>query len=668
MSAEQRQVGPGDTIAGYRIEEQAGQGGMGTVFRATQLRPERTVALKVISPGLAQDPDFQERFEREAQLAAAIEHPNVVPVYEVGEEDGLLFLVMRWVKGPDLRSLLLNGPLEPGRAGRIVAQVAGALDAAHAAGLVHRDVKPANILVARAGSHDEHAYLTDFGLARLATSEGGPTKTGQWVGTVDFVAPEQIQGGDIDARADVYALGCVLYQAVAGAVPFPRDSDVAKMWAHLNENPTPLTESNPGITPSLDSVIERALAKDPADRFPSAGDLGRGAEAAAAGDDLPGTERTVARGAAAPATGLSDEAPDADRPSQRPTERPSGPPTDAGRPPATADTAPVSAKRGGPPKGLIAAGALLGVLVLLGVVGLVAGIGPLGSDSAGSVVGDPIPVGGDPNAIAVGEKAIWTADLADNTLTRIDKESGEVVGDPIKTGDEPSGVAVGAGSVWVAALGDGAVERYDPNTGRRQGDPIRVGGQPANVTLGFDAVWVPDFAGARVIRIDARSGKVTDRIKVGEGPIDIAIGAGSVWVANVEEDTLSRINPRSNRDSGEDIPVGQSPESVAFGGGSVWVTSIRGDVLRRVDPGTSQIAGEPIPVGERPDEVDADDDNVWVVNQDAGTLVRVDAKTAEVVGDPIEVGNRPSALAIGDPDIWVANFGADTVSRIDPGD
>ena len=282
-------------IAGCRIETVAGRGGMGIVYRATQISLGRPVALKLIAPEHAADSDFRERFQRESRMAAAIDHPNVIPVYEAGEEDGRLYLVMRWVAGTDLHKLIRDtGPLGPARAAAIVNQVAGALDAAHAAGLVHRDVKPANVLLS-----NDHAYLADFGLTRLAGTDTRLTTAGHFLGTVDYMAPEQFHPGPNDARADVYALGCVLFAALTGAPPFLRDTVPATMLAHLHD-PPPRASDAPGVPREFDRVIARALAKAPEDRYPSAGDFGRAAMAAAEGRSITTEERSVARGAAAP--------------------------------------------------------------------------------------------------------------------------------------------------------------------------------------------------------------------------------------------------------------------------------------------------------------------------------------------------------------------------------
>jgi serine/threonine protein kinase len=285
---------PGDEFAGCRIEAIAGRGGMGVVYRATELSLGRPVALKLLAPERARDDAFRERFQRESRMAAAIDHPNVIPVYAAGECDGSLYLVMRYVGGTDLHALLRDhGAQEPAFAADVVTQVASALDAAHRAGLVHRDVKPANVLLAGA-----HAYLSDFGLTRLAGSDTQLTESGQWIGTVEYCSPEQLRGGRTDARADVYSLGCVLFAALTGGPPFAHGTVPATMLAHLNDEPP--RPSDHGAPAEFDRVIARALAKAPEHRYPSAGDLGRAALAAARGEPVTESERSVAVGPAAP--------------------------------------------------------------------------------------------------------------------------------------------------------------------------------------------------------------------------------------------------------------------------------------------------------------------------------------------------------------------------------
>ena len=264
----------GSLLAGCRIEGLVGRGGMGVVYRATQLSLERPVALKVIAPDFAGDITFRERFKRESRIAASIEHPNVIPVYEAGEGEGQLYLIMRFVEGTDLRAVIdgEGGGLSPERAAQLVAQVAAGLAAAHRRDLIHRDVKPANVLI-DAGGEREHAYLTDFGIARHSSATSGLTHTGALIGTMDYLAPERIQDQGGDGRADVYALGCVLFEALTGARPYERDNDVAKMYAHLSAPVPSARELRPDLPPELDELAQRAMAKDPDDRFASAGEM-----------------------------------------------------------------------------------------------------------------------------------------------------------------------------------------------------------------------------------------------------------------------------------------------------------------------------------------------------------------------------------------------------------
>jgi CHASE2 domain-containing sensor protein/tRNA A-37 threonylcarbamoyl transferase component Bud32 len=276
--AGERPLEPTAIIAGYRIEEPIGRGGMGVVYRATQEALGRDVAVKLIVPEHGRDPAFRERFKLESRLAAAIEHVNVIPVYEAGEDDELLFIAMRLVHGTDLAAALRGGrTLEPRRTALLIGQLAGALDAAHAAGLVHRDVKPANVLLT--GDAPEHVYLTDFGIAK-SIGGGGVTAAEGWAGTLDYLAPEQIRGEEIGAGVDIYALAGVLYQCLTGEVPFPRDSDAAKLWAHLNAPPPAPSERCEGLPSTIDAVVARAMAKDPGERYPTAGELARACAAA----------------------------------------------------------------------------------------------------------------------------------------------------------------------------------------------------------------------------------------------------------------------------------------------------------------------------------------------------------------------------------------------------
>ena len=274
----------GEQIAGYRLDEQIGRGGMAVVFRAYDIRLDRFVALKILAPGLALDDAFRQRFIRESRAAAAVDDPHIIPVFEAGEANGVLFIAMRYVRGGDVRSLIdATGPLPVGRVAEIVSQAASALDAAHARGLVHRDVKPANMLLEASAGADrpEHIYLSDFGLSKTALSVSGLTATGQFLGTLDYVAPEQIEGRALDGRTDQYALACSAYEMLCGEPPFRREQGVSVMYAHLSEPPPPLRSLRPDLPGGIDDVLVKALAKAPADRYPTCQDFARALSLAA---------------------------------------------------------------------------------------------------------------------------------------------------------------------------------------------------------------------------------------------------------------------------------------------------------------------------------------------------------------------------------------------------
>jgi serine/threonine protein kinase len=265
-------------VAGYRIDGVLGEGAMSTVYRATQLSLNRVVALKLLATELSSDPGFRTRFQREGERQAALDHPHIVTVYEAGQIDEYLFLAMSLVAGPTLKELIREGDLDPRRSVRLLAQVAQALDEAHRAGLIHRDIKPQNILV----GPDDHAYLADFGLLKAIDDADPLTRTGQFIGTIDYVAPEQVQGDPASAASDSYALAAVLYECLTGQVPFPRANQAATLHAHVMAPPPRVSEVRPDLPEALDEVIAYGMAKDPAARPAESSELMREATRALA--------------------------------------------------------------------------------------------------------------------------------------------------------------------------------------------------------------------------------------------------------------------------------------------------------------------------------------------------------------------------------------------------
>ena len=314
----------GSVVGGYRIDELISRGGMGLVYRATNVALNRIYALKVLAPGLADDEQFRERFKREMRIAASLHHPNIVGIHNAGEHDGMLFFVMDYITGTDLREVLVkSGAMDPSRVIDLLDQFASALDAAHSRGLVHRDVKPANILIT-VKDGEEHAYLTDFGLAKKYDTASGLTAKGAVVGTVDYMSPEQITGSHTDARTDIYALGCVVYQMLSGKVPYERDNSVATLFAHVYDPPPPLEGETSETYPAFAPVLEKAMAKDPSERYFSAGDFARDASAALKGMRYTAAPTIVGTGDATPVVKNAE-------PTAPPQAPPTMPPVEAGK-------------------------------------------------------------------------------------------------------------------------------------------------------------------------------------------------------------------------------------------------------------------------------------------------------------------------------------------------
>jgi serine/threonine-protein kinase len=701
---------------------------MGVVYRATQLALERPVALKVIATEIAHDARFRERFKREAQLAAAIDHPNVIPVHEAGEADGALYLAMRYVEGTDLGALIAReGALEPARAVRIVGQVAAALTAAHARGLVHRDVKPANVLIASGA--DEHAYLADFGLTKRTSSAGGLTRDGMFVGTLDYCAPEQIRGEGADPRTDVYALGCVLYHCLTGRSPFDRESDVATMYAHLND-PVPVPSAvDERIPAALDAVVATALAKRPAARYPTATDLGRAVHAAAGSGGLRPSANasdsvSSARSAngAAPAASAQRAAPaaSADGASPAASADGAGPAPRAAAAPADADGMSRGARLalGGTLATALAAGLAAAVLAAAGVIGGGSGEGakppakaaaaapgnaaaaapaktaaaapakaaaakpaPPPQQAAGDGGDEAIPsgaprataatkVGRGPDGIAVDrDGSVWVTNARDNTLSRLDERTGKPVGAPLAAGADPDGVAADKGVVWLASAKQDRVLRFEAPAGGRPPVPsgtIAVGHQPEGISLGRQLVWVANIQDGTVNRIDRASPTAVGApIGVGSKPTGIFVGT-TVWVTNNGDDTVTRIDPSTAQVVGDPIPVGHEPRGIVEGAGGVWVANSGDNTVSHLDAATGKPIGAPIKVGRDPRELAVGLGFVWVANNDDNTVTRIDPDSGRVAGSPIAVGNQPLGIAVGSDAVWVANHGDDTVTRIEP--
>ena len=599
----------GSELGSYRIEALLGRGGMGVVFRAFDVRLDRMVALKVLPPELAADPRFRGRFLRESHTAASIDHPGIVPIYEAGEIDGLLFIAMRYVDGEDLGAVLRREhKLQPDRAVAIADELAEALDAAHARGLVHRDVKPSNVLLARHAGH-EHVYLADFGITKLVGTEATATESGQLVGTVAYAAPELIRGDAVDARADVYSLGCMLHECLTGEVPFARHSDVATIYAHLEDPPPAVTQRRPELPAAIDEVVARALAKAPGDRWPTAGAFA--AAAASALGASPAWARRTRRGRFAVAAAASGAV-------------------------------------------LLAAAATVALI----------GDGSSRSGSPGAIKADAVavvdgkdgsliaqvPVGTSPSHVAAGGGAVWVTNANDHSVSRIDPVT-HTVNQTIRVGGGPSGIAVDEDGVWVANGDGGTVSRISPATNEVV-QTIPVGNGPIGVCAGAGAVWVAAADDRTLSRIDPARGRVTGRIPLDTRPSDVACADGSVWTTSETSGTVSEIRPASGGVIRR-IEVGGGASGLAVSRDSIWVANTLDGTVSRVDRRRGVVAATiPIGAGDGPSAIAIGAGGVWVSAEFAGTVVRIDPGR-NAVATRLRVGNRPQGVAVVDGALWI---------------
>jgi len=640
----------GTELAGYRIESVVGRGGMSVVYLAEQDFPRRKVALKLLSPELAEDSRFRERFVRESNTAASIEHPNIVPIYGAGQVGDLLYIAMRFIRGTDLKAVLeQEGTLEPERAVGLLAQAAGALDAAHERGLVHRDVKPANLLISP-GSRPgvgEHVYLADFGLTKRSLSDSGVTGTGQFVGTLDYAAPEQFEGKTLDGRTDVYSLGCVLYACLTGHVPYGRDQEVAVMYAHLLSPIPSARESRPELPAELDAVLARAMAKSLQDRFATCVELIEAAR------DVLGTPVGGA-GAVGPA----------------------------------AATVPA----GGGPVGKVALSRLKRpqvlaafiTAVLLVVAGVVIAVGRSGTTAPGAgtppsggagpaapvvqpnsiIQIDPntnrvvkvIPVGNRPGTPVDVSGSLWVINSDDGTLYQVDPTTGAKTTVSIPTSHPDSLISDGGSGLWISTGCDHpAVEHLDAGT-LDVSPPIPVRACAGPMALGGGYLWVINHARIErphtepefVTEIDLKTSKVVATVEVGSLPTAVTYGFGSAWVTNADSNTLSRID-------GTRVTTIHGPEmnAVAIGQEAVWVILYGRDSIGRIDPidnnTTAVISG-----GRSMSGIVANDRAVWVSVANDGNLLRIDPATNKLV-KTIYLGLvSPGGISLGaDGTVWV---------------
>ena len=590
----------GSVVAGYRVVRLIGRGATGAVYLAEDA-DGRQAALKVLIPELAEGERFRERFLREAQIAASLDEPHIVPTLAMGEDDGRLYLAMQFVDGLDLREILKReGALSAERAVALVGQVAGALDAAHALGLVHRDVKPGNVLV-QPTEAGEHAYLCDFGLAKHITSVNSLTGERAFVGTIAYISPEQIEGAAIDARADVYSLGCVLFECLTGQEPFARESELAAVYAHMNEPPPRASDIRPGVAEGFDSVIEKALAKAPDDRYASCGELAAASEAA-----------------------LRGEVPRRARPRRRLA------------------------------LGALAAAVVAAAALVVGIVTHDSGGGDASRleiapktmgliDAESHEVVAQIPFSSQPWDVVFDADQAWVLLGDERRVARVDLDSRKVLSST-RLPFEPAGIATGEGGAWVSESDGPGLVRLDRASGRiakRFSVPIRGDrpGSSSGIAAGAGSVWVA--RGPETVRVDPASGGVTKRILTPLAATSVVFAAGAVWVASAENGRVMKIDPATNRITA--TPLHATITDLAVGNGSVWVSIVPDNVVYRLSPDDGSVLAT-IPGGPWPSSLSVGN-GLWIANAKGNQIIRVDAS-----------GRRETLPLTGPP--WVTRFHA----------
>jgi streptogramin lyase/tRNA A-37 threonylcarbamoyl transferase component Bud32 len=622
----------GTELAGYRIDRVIGRGGMSVVYLAEHARLERRVALKLLAPELADSERFRDRFLRESRLAASIDHPNIVPIYDADEADGTLFIAMRYVEGSDLKEVIRSeGRIDLERTSAIVGQVASALDAAHALDLVHRDVKPSNVLL----TPDDHVYVSDFGLTKRALSVSGLTATGQLVGTIDYVAPEHIKGDPIDRRADVYSLGCMVVECLTGHAPYPRDLEVGVLWAHVEEAPPNVTDERPDLPPEVDEVVAAAMAKDPDARTATAGEVAAGLRSALGPDG---------------ATVVAPTRPRRKQPRARGRGR----------------------------TALIAALVGAGLLVAVGVAVLLAGRGeevviPMPNSVArieadATAFSTSVEVGLDPTGVAVGEDGdLWVINQGDSTVSRIDPDSGEDTSTKSTLGI-PTGVAAGEGAVWITngfggPSGTGQVVRLD--LADESVEPaFDDSGNAKAIVVAFGSIWLADADRDAVLKYDPEDLDAppieipTDEdANASAAPRSLSVGTGAaqgIWVANELGDTVLRIDPETN-EVADRIQV-ESPTAVAAGASGVWVTSEINDRVVRFDAAdgrTLRTYQTPDGVLDGPTSIVIAPAGVWFGSVLESAIARLDPQTDAIERIAID-GITGGMVVDANGHVWVA--------------
>ena len=649
-------VAIGQNLKQYTILEQIGEGGMGSVYVARQPAMNRFVAIKVISADFLKTKESRDRFQREVEIIAKLEHPHILPVYDFGETEGSPYIVMRYLSGGTLQDRMRKRSLTQEQLLRSLGQIAEALDYAHERGIVHRDLKPANILYDDRGN----AYLADFGIAKAATGEQDLTATGGIVGTPAYMSPEQARGDRLDGRTDIYSLAIVAYQALTGQLPFQAVTTWEWITSHLSAPVPSVLNINADLPMMVDEVLQAALAKKAADRPAKATQFIQALEAALRGETIALTHMGTPRPAG---TGARTAAP----------------------PPATvlgaanantatlvaADAATVVRPRQAAPTNWLRLALIAIVLTVVVGGALLLGSGYLFFRTTQGPTVQTYAVGDSPRALVSDGQTIWVANFFDSTISHLQASGCQSRNDPcgqaldtFPVDDLPVALAYDGRSIWAASALNGRLSQLDPATGQITVQ-YQLASLPSNLLIVNDTIWITHSFADKVSQYDL-AGNMLGEIAVGSSPFGLAFTGQTIWISEQNGNSLTAVDP-TTRAVVNTVPIEGRPGALAFDGRYLWVAMEDQDRLLQLDPATGQLLTE-VAVGRRPLALLFDGRTLWSANETGNSVNQIDPQTGQVIAQYVVPGG-PFALAwvscgLDCGDLWIASQEGDTVSRI----
>jgi DNA-binding beta-propeller fold protein YncE len=629
----------GQTIGQYVIKKKIGEGGMGSVYLAEQPAVKRDVVIKILAADFAATPGAVDRFKREADMIARLEHPHILPVYDFGEVDGSLYLVMRYMRGGSLLDRLDARNLTQEQLLAYLSQIAEALDYAHARGVIHRDLKPANILLDDLGN----AYLADFGLAKSMEGTRDLTATGSILGTPAYMSPEQARGEKLDSRSDVYSFALLIYRGLSGRLPFDASDPWSLIQKVLTEPPPSILIYAPRLPAAVDEALQTAMAKNPARRPEHATEVMDAVRMGLAGEAMGPPDITTAGGVRAPVS----------------------------RPPSSG-SAPISVPAAAPRRGTRWAIAGAGVLVIgaVAVGGVLLAVALISRGGLAPQV-HVYSTGDSPRSLLFDGETIWVASFFDNSITRVSASGCDASPDPcgkeigtFPVDTAPVALATDGTSLWVASAANSTLARVNLDTGKEEARS-KLPHVPSSMLFAGGSLWVSNGFAGTVTKISP-AGDVLGDYTAGQEPLGMAYDGSSLWIAVQGGQALVQLDPADGHVVST-VPLDGRAFAVAYDGTHLWAALGDGNEVLEIDPAGRDVLAR-VTVGERPSALLFDGESLWSADLAGKTVSYIDTKTASLIST-IDVQGRPYALAwapcgAGCADLWTANEADDTLSRV----